>query len=81
MRSEDQGSFKRPSFLSSSFIFLSDGDDPFIGKIGTFIDGIQNKDVGYPTIEDALYVSKVLAAAEKAAEEKREVLVETQEII
>ena len=61
--------------------WYGNGDDPFIGEIGTFIDGIQNKDVGYPTIEDALYVSKVLAAAEKAAEEKREVLVETQEII
>ena len=50
-------------------------DNPYINEIKTFIDGIEGKDISYPDMYDALYVSKVLFAAEESAQKKKEVLI------
>ena len=48
-------------------------DNPYESEIKTFLDGIEGKEVSYPDIDDALYVSRVLFASEESSKEKKEV--------
>ena len=48
-------------------------DNPYEKEIKTFLDGIEGKEVSYPNMDDALYVSKLLFAAEESSREKKEV--------
>ena len=48
-------------------------DGWFETEMREFIDALSGENVDYPTLEDGYYVEKVLAAIEKAADEKREI--------